>query len=270
MDKLVLVKSEKFGVIQCDFYQNEDVICMTINQLWQVLGYANKNGIEKILSRHAYLKQPEFSGTYKMSVPQGNVTSIQATRVFTEDGIYEVTMLAKTEKAKNFRAWVRKVLKGIRSGYVTLPDYIAKDPVMAIRYDQLQMKDQLNSIEEKVQVIETQLNKQQAGDYTAEIVEIQPAPLTDNCRWYTSREIAEMAKVSYQHVGRIALKHGLRTEEFSRTKMTESDGKSRVLKFNQTVYNEAGKDRILALLEKWRSQQKKKRKTRRNGKMLRW
>ncbi|QJX64882.1 hypothetical protein HLK66_16405 [Niallia circulans] len=36
------------------------------------------------------------------------------TRIFTEDGIYEVTMLSKTEKAKEFRQWVRQILKELR------------------------------------------------------------------------------------------------------------------------------------------------------------
>ena len=44
------------------------------------------------------------------------------TRIFTEDGIYEVTMLAKTEKAKEFRAFVRKLIKSIRKGETVVID----------------------------------------------------------------------------------------------------------------------------------------------------
>lgn len=61
----------------------------------KALGYASTAGIGNIISRNEYLKQPEFSGTYKLSVPQGCGTSIQETRIFTEDGIYEVSMLVK-------------------------------------------------------------------------------------------------------------------------------------------------------------------------------
>jgi prophage antirepressor-like protein len=121
MGNLVLVKSEKFGEVKCDFYADENQTpCMTISQLSESLGYASKDGVEKVLSRNEYLKNDEFSGTYKLSVPQGNGYSFQETRVFTEDGIYEVTMLAKTEKAKTFRAWVRKILKGLRTGTLHL------------------------------------------------------------------------------------------------------------------------------------------------------
>lgn len=122
MSSLTLVKSEKFGAVQCDFWQNENGdVFMTIAQLAAALGYADKSGAEKILQRNDYLRSDEFSalvtipsgGTDKLSVPQ-------QTRVFTEDGIYEVTMLAKTPKAREFRAWVREVVKTIRKtgGYV--------------------------------------------------------------------------------------------------------------------------------------------------------
>lgn len=39
-----------------------------------------------------------FSGVIKMIIEGGQIDTTQETRVFTEDGIYEVTMLAKTEK----------------------------------------------------------------------------------------------------------------------------------------------------------------------------
>ena len=45
----------------------------------------------------------EFSVVTKLVSTDGKQYN---TRVFTEDGIYEVTMLAKTEKAKQFRATV--------------------------------------------------------------------------------------------------------------------------------------------------------------------
>lgn len=42
------------------------------------------------------------------------------TRVFTEDGIYEVAFLAETIKAKEFRFWVRQILKGLCKGELEL------------------------------------------------------------------------------------------------------------------------------------------------------
>jgi len=41
------------------------------------------------MERNPYLKNKEFSGGDRLSLPEGGM---QGARVFTEDGIYEVTM----------------------------------------------------------------------------------------------------------------------------------------------------------------------------------
>lgn len=111
--KLQLVKSADFCGNQCDIYSNESDMFMTISQLATCLEYANRKGIEKMIERNPYLKTDEFSVTIKMSATDGKLYDM---RVFNEDGIYEVTMLAKTEKAKQFRAFIRKLLKSLRKG----------------------------------------------------------------------------------------------------------------------------------------------------------
>lgn len=90
---------------------------MTSEQLGMVLGYSfPRKAINKIVLRNEYLLNEEFSAGTKMVSPSGT----QDTRIFTEDGIYEVTFLAKTERAKEFRSWVRQLLKGIRKGEIEL------------------------------------------------------------------------------------------------------------------------------------------------------
>lgn len=118
MNDLVLYKSENFQDIECDLYRNEDnEIFMTSEQLGMVLGYSNpQKAISNLVVRNEYLTSSEFSGFLKMRTPSGT----QETRIFTEDGIYEITMLAKTEKAKEFRSWVRQILKGLRKGELEL------------------------------------------------------------------------------------------------------------------------------------------------------
>lgn len=113
MSELQLIKSAKFGEVQADIYSRNDEPYMTIHQLAQCLGYKDRKGVEKLVERNPYLKSKEFSVTDKMSATDGKRYS---TRIFTEDGIYEITMLSKTEKAKEFRAWVRKLLKSLRKG----------------------------------------------------------------------------------------------------------------------------------------------------------
>lgn len=117
MNNLTLIKSDRFGEIECDIYSDNKEMYMTAGQLGECLGYSEPIiAINKIVSRNPYLKGAEFSVVTKLVSTDGKQYN---TRVFTEDGIYEVTMLAKTEKAKLFRAWVRKLLKSLRSGEVT-------------------------------------------------------------------------------------------------------------------------------------------------------
>ncbi|WP_101697026.1 BRO-N domain-containing protein [Clostridium minihomine] len=117
MKNLQLVKSENFGSVKADIYSNGNDMFMTIDQLARCLEYTGSNAIEQILSRNQYLKNSEFSVTDKLSGTDGKQYN---TRIFTEDGIYEVTMLSSQPKAKEFRAWIRKVLKGLRKGDMKL------------------------------------------------------------------------------------------------------------------------------------------------------
>jgi prophage antirepressor-like protein len=124
MKNLQIVRSQNFGEVKCDFYRSEnDEILMTINQLAQALEYASKSGIENIIIRNEYLRGKEFSTTHRLRVVEGNREVEREMRVFTEDGIYEVTMLSGTKKAQEFRAWVRQVLKELRkTGHYSIKD----------------------------------------------------------------------------------------------------------------------------------------------------
>ena len=135
MNNLVLFKSEVFQEIECDFWSNDSKdVFMTSEQLGMVLGYSfPREGINKIVLRNEYLKNDEFSTEVKMDSPSGR----QITRIFTEDGIYEVAFLAKTEKAKEFRSWVRKILKALRTGELELlRKQIEEDKPKLLFYEQ--------------------------------------------------------------------------------------------------------------------------------------
>ena len=136
MNDLVLFKSEVFQGTECDFWSNGDKeVFMTSEQLGMVLGYSfPREGINKIVLRNEYLKKDEFSADVKMGSPSGT----QTTRVFNEDGIYEVAFLAKTEKAKEFRSWVRKILKSLRKGELELlRKQVEEDRPKVLLYDQV-------------------------------------------------------------------------------------------------------------------------------------
>jgi prophage antirepressor-like protein len=115
MDKLKLIRSESFGAVMCDFWKNsQGEIMMTGEQLGTALEYADPiKAISNLVARNPYLADAEFSVVLKMRSTDGKR---YMTRLFTEDGIYEVAMLSGTDRAKAFRAWIRGVLKALRKG----------------------------------------------------------------------------------------------------------------------------------------------------------
>lgn len=124
-NNLTLVRSEDFGNVKCDFWRDENSnFFMTAEQLGMALDYCNPRiSIGNLVNRNSYVKSEEFSGVTKLITPSG----YQEMRVFTEDGIYEVTLLAKTSKAKEFRGWIRKILKGLRTGELVLKNNLVND-----------------------------------------------------------------------------------------------------------------------------------------------
>jgi prophage antirepressor-like protein len=114
---LTLARNELFQGREADFYQGDGTYFMTVEQLAFCLGYSNgRKGIDTLISRHNYLKDRDFSVTLSLKGTDGKSYN---TRLFSEDGIYEVAFLSKTAVAQAFRAWVRKILKELRQ--TTLP-----------------------------------------------------------------------------------------------------------------------------------------------------
>lgn len=212
MSELQLIKSAKFGEVQADIYSRNDEPYMTIHQLAQCLGYKDRKGVEKLVERNPYLKSKEFSTTDKMSAVDGKMRN---TRIFTEDGIYEITMLAKTEKAKEFRAWVRKLLKSLRKGDAKL--------VSMTEYQQMMMRTRAENAKIRKAQILTRLANQYDGTYkqvlnahaTKELTGeyLLPLPQLPD-KTYSASELGAMLGVSANKIGTLANRHNLKTEQY--------------------------------------------------------
>ncbi len=115
MNELVLRTTEMFGEVETNIYENEShEMFMTAEQLGECLGYSNpRESINKLVQRNEHLRKPEFSDEVKLTSTDGKS---YYTRVFNEDGIYEVSFLSKTKKALEFHHWVRQLLKALRKG----------------------------------------------------------------------------------------------------------------------------------------------------------
>jgi prophage antirepressor-like protein len=220
MNELSLIKSESFGNVQCDFWKNENGdILMTIAQLAQALDYADKSGVEKIIQRNEYLKKGEFSTTDKLSVVEGERIVAREMRVFTEDGIYEVTMLAGTDKARDFRAWVRKILKGLSGGQIKIQSVSeGKKKDIESRYN--------NSLARKANILLKIANNPDINPRYRQVLQSQasaivtgmpllPLPEAEE-KTYTAAEIGEILSISANMVGRITGKNNLKTPEYGK------------------------------------------------------
>lgn len=263
MSKLVLVKSEMFGDVQCDFYANDDVICMTSEQLGQALDYAEPRvSIGNLVNRNEYLKDSEFSSVINLMTDAG----LRETRIFTEDGIYEVTMLAKTEKAKIFRAFVRKTLKGLRTGQMQIIQSTSPQFTLTqIRQQELLIKAKNAEARERNAKTRqaTLLLKERDSKYgvlSAQAVELLtinaleiitgentlPRPALPS-KMYSAGDIAQETGCSRQMVGRVASQYRLRTDQYGMhvlDKAQHSDKQVPTFK-----YNEDGRQELLRLLK---------------------
>src|SRR5699024_2628091 len=114
---LSLAVKEMFEGNEVEIYQLEDgAPVMTIDGLAKSLEYADRSGVQKIVNRNPYLKDIEFSTEDKMSLVENGRNVTREVRSFNEDGIYEITMLSRKPKAREFRSFVRKLLKDLRKG----------------------------------------------------------------------------------------------------------------------------------------------------------
>ena len=112
---LITYNGMKLGVT---IKNNEIEIEMDV--LAKAIGYADESSIRQIITRNPELKNKEFSYLRKVDSIENGVVKKREKRLFTEDGLYEVTMLANTENAKKFRRFVRELMKKYRKNELIL------------------------------------------------------------------------------------------------------------------------------------------------------
>lgn len=162
MNQFTLLRSAHFNKTQCDFWSSEgEEIFLTSEQLGQALGYLNPRvSISNLVNRHPYLKSKEFSDFINVVTPGGK----QQTRVFSEDGIYEVTFLANTERAVEFRSWLRKILRGLRKGVLQV-NQLEGQAVPKIVEEVKVLKDSVERTQQHIQILSHQVDQQMTIDY---------------------------------------------------------------------------------------------------------
>lgn len=113
-----LLLATEFKKEKVDFFLDIDEVVMDIEQLRKVTGYSSGRKIKELFETHPELLEKEYS--YKKKVPnlEGGVTKMREKRFFTESGIYEVSFLASTPRAREFRRFASTILKSVRKGEI--------------------------------------------------------------------------------------------------------------------------------------------------------
>ncbi len=117
MGALALVQSADFGSVTVDLYRDDHEIWMTSEQVGKALGYAYPvQSIQKLFERNQARLEPK-SAVVKLTSTDGKAYE---TRVFSEEGIYEILRKSNQPKADEFYDWVYRLLHNLRTGTLTV------------------------------------------------------------------------------------------------------------------------------------------------------
>lgn len=254
MNNLQIVKSAQFGEVQCDVYSDSQDMFMTAKQLCECLG-EKRSTFDSRISRNPYLKSEEFSVSCKL---QGTDGKYYNTRVFTEDGIYEVTLLSDSEKGKIFRAWVRKLLKSLRKGETV---NIATDHLKEIELQAKRDRATAMLLNAQNRMIKTLLSNTKDKNLSQIAIDVMGIKAVEQItgknmnqylpeceKLYSATEVGGMFGVSAMKIGKTANASGLKNDTYG--KMVMSKSKHSPKEVQQFLYNEKGVQALGKILGK--------------------
>ena len=138
----------EFNGTQVKVLIKNNTIEIEMSELAKAIGYTDVAGIKMIIDRNQELKNKEFSYLKKVDSIENGITKKREKRVFTEDGLYEVSMLANTEISKKFRRRIREIMKQLRTG-----NLILQTP--GIQKQQLQLDEMIDLIKSRDEEIKS-------------------------------------------------------------------------------------------------------------------
>ena len=123
------------------YTQNNELI-MDVDQLAEAVGFNLKANFEKFLLNNPELLSEEFSFLRKVNNIEGGIIKKREKRFFNEQGIYEVALLARTERGKSFRKFARGLITKFHKKEllpVNNEDFLRKLQSLDEKFDKLEL-----------------------------------------------------------------------------------------------------------------------------------
>lgn len=138
----------EFNGTQIKVLIKNNSIEMEMEELAKAIGFSDVTVLKNLITKNPELKNDEFSSLKKVDSIENGIKKKREKRVFTEDGLYEVSMLANTEISKKFRRRIREIMKQLRTG-----NLILQTP--GIQKQQLQLDEMIDLIKSRDEEIKS-------------------------------------------------------------------------------------------------------------------
>ncbi len=139
MKKFEMVTFENQNI---QLYTQDNELIMDVDQLAEAVGFNLKANFEKFLLNNPELLSEEFSFLRKVNNIEGGIIKKREKRFFNEQGIYEVALLARTERGKSFRKFARGLITKFHKKEllpVNNEDFLRKLQSLDEKFDKLEL-----------------------------------------------------------------------------------------------------------------------------------
>jgi prophage antirepressor-like protein len=199
-----LIKSEKFGNIQCDFWCNKDgEIYLTRKQIGLALEYTDpQKAIDNIHAKHKE-RLDKFSVTLKMRGTDGKLYN---TILYTAKGVYEICRWSRQPKADAFMDWVWNVIDSLRKGEIKIVSNKTKDNYQEDKRWKFDFT--VNLLKDFGDALSPEAKTTFLANITEELFGRPMLPKPAVPKTITASELAERLGISVQKFGRLITKAG--------------------------------------------------------------
>ncbi len=182
--KLEIVKTEKFGDLDCNFYKNEKgEVFVTRTQIGKALGYGNPSRAISDIHKAHKERLDTLSMVTKISLPAGGTQKVY---VYNAKGIYEICRYSNQPKANDFYDWAYDVLEKVRTtgGYIYGEEIMNEEQLVITTLNVMNKKlEKLKLENQQKQQIISEL--QPKADYTDAILKSKSiVPITSIAKDY--------------------------------------------------------------------------------------